>query len=159
MKVGIGFDAHRFSPGRRLLLGGVEIACEMGLAGHSDADVLLHAVMDAMLGACGSGDIGRVFPDSDPAYLDASSIGLLERVSEVVASKGYACVNVDATVICEQPKISPYRDRMEELIAEALGLPPEAVSVKATTTEGMGFSGRGEGIACIAVALLEAKDG
>lgn len=155
MRTGIGVDAHRFEAGRGLFLGGVEIEADMGLAGHSDADVLLHAIMDALLGACGAGDIGELFPDDDPAYKDASSIDLLERVHEEVRSRGYAVVNVDAVVICEEPKISPYRERMRERIARALKVGTEAVSVKGTTTEGMGFTGRGEGVIAMASVLIE----
>ena len=155
MRTGIGVDAHRFEAGRGLFLGGVEIEADMGLAGHSDADVLLHAIMDALLGACGAGDIGEFFPDDDPAYKDASSIDLLERVHEEVRSRGYAVVNVDAVVICEEPKISPYRERMRERIARALEVGTEAVSVKGTTTEGMGFTGRGEGAIAMASVLIE----
>ena len=155
MRTGIGVDAHRFEAGRDLFLGGVEIEADMGLAGHSDADVLLHAIMDALLGACGAGDIGEFFPDDDPAYKDASSIDLLERVHEEVRSRGYAVVNVDAVVICEEPKISPYRERMRERIAHALEVGTEAVSVKGTTTEGMGFTGRGEGVIAMASVLIE----
>lgn len=155
MRTGIGVDAHRFEAGRDLFLGGVEIEADMGLAGHSDADVLLHAIMDALLGACGAGDIGELFPDDDPAYKDASSIDLLERVHEEVRSRGYAVVNVDAVVICEEPKISPYRERMREQIAHALEVGTEAVSVKGTTTEGMGFTGRGEGVIAMASVLIE----
>jgi 2-C-methyl-D-erythritol 2,4-cyclodiphosphate synthase len=155
LRTGIGVDAHRFEAGRGLFLGGVEIEADMGLAGHSDADVLLHAIMDALLGACGAGDIGELFPDDDPAYKDASSIDLLERVHEEVRSRGYAVVNVDAVVICEEPKISPYRERMRERIARALEVGTEAVSVKGTTTEGMGFTGRGEGAIAMASVLIE----
>jgi len=155
LRTGIGVDAHRFEAGRDLFLGGVEIEADMGLAGHSDADVLLHAIMDALLGACGAGDIGELFPDDDPAYKDASSIDLLERVHEEVRSRGYAVVNVDAVVICEEPKISPYRERMRERIARALEVGTEAVSVKGTTTEGMGFTGRGEGVIAMASVLIE----
>jgi len=155
LRTGIGVDAHRFEAGRDLFLGGVEIEADMGLAGHSDADVLLHAIMDALLGACGAGDIGEFFPDDDPAYKDASSIDLLERVHEEVRSRGYAVVNVDAVVICEEPKISPYRERMRERIARALEVGTEAVSVKGTTTEGMGFTGRGEGAIAMASVLIE----
>jgi len=155
LRTGIGVDAHHFEAGRGLFLGGVEIEADMGLAGHSDADVLLHAIMDALLGACGAGDIGELFPDDDPAYKDASSIDLLERVHEEVRSRGYAVVNVDAVVICEEPKISPYRERMRERIARALEVGTEAVSVKGTTTEGMGFTGRGEGAIAMASVLIE----
>jgi 2-C-methyl-D-erythritol 2,4-cyclodiphosphate synthase len=155
MRTGIGIDAHRFEPGRKLFLGGVEIESEAGLYGHSDADVLLHAIMDALLGACGAGDIGELFPDTDPSYRDASSLQLLERVLQEVRSRGYSVVNVDAVVICEEPRITPYREMMRERIARALGTLPEAVSVKGTTSEGMGFTGRGEGIMAAASVLIE----
>jgi 2-C-methyl-D-erythritol 2,4-cyclodiphosphate synthase len=155
LRTGIGIDAHRFKAGRRLFLGGVEIESDVGLAGHSDADVLLHAIMDALLGACGAGDVGELFPDHDPAYEGASSMDLLERVRDEVSSRGYAVVNVDAVVVCEAPRISPYRRRMCERIARALQVGTEAVSVKGTTTEGMGFAGRGEGVIAMASVLIE----
>jgi 2-C-methyl-D-erythritol 2,4-cyclodiphosphate synthase len=149
--VGIGYDSHRFASGRRLVLGGVEIEHERGLAGHSDADVLTHAVIDAILGAAGGGDIGTLFPDDEERWKDADSIDLLRTV---VGTIGGAIVNVDATLICEQPRLAPHRAEMERLIAEATSA---RVSVKATTNEGMGWIGRGEGIACIAVALLQSE--
>ena len=163
MKIGIGMDAHRFAPGRRLVLGGVEIPGHAGLAGHSDADVVLHALMDALLGACGADDIGERFPDTDPAFSGASSLTLLEDVCGLVRSQGRRVVNVDMVVVCEEPKISGYRQAMRASVARACGMEPGRVSIKGTTTEGMGFTGRGEGIAAIAVALLsepaEAGDG
>lgn len=149
MSVGIGYDSHRFAEGRRLVLGGVEIAHERGLAGHSDADVLTHAVIDAVLGAAGSGDIGALFPDDDEAWRDADSIDLLRTA---VGTIGGRIVNIDATVVCEEPKLASHRAEMERTIAEATSA---RVSVKATTNEGMGWVGRGEGIACIAVASIE----
>jgi 2-C-methyl-D-erythritol 2,4-cyclodiphosphate synthase len=155
MRTGIGIDAHRFERGRKLFLGGVEIEHEAGLSGHSDADVLLHAIMDALLGACGAGDIGTLFPDTDPAYRDASSLDLLESVAREVRSRGYGVVNVDAVVVCEEPRIAPYREKMLELISGVLGIGTEAVNVKGTTTEGMGFTGRGEGIIATASVLIE----
>jgi len=155
MKAGIGFDAHRFEQGRRLVLAGVEIPFERGLGGHLDADVVLHALMDALLGASGGGDIGEMFPDTDPAYKDASSLELLRRVLVAVGERGYRVANVDLVVICEQPRITTYRERMRESVGKALGIPAGSVSIKGTTTEGMGFTGRGEGIASLAVALLE----
>jgi 2-C-methyl-D-erythritol 2,4-cyclodiphosphate synthase len=155
LRTGIGIDAHRFEDGRRLVLGGVEVPFEMGLTGHSDADVLLHAIMDALLGACAAGDIGELFPDKDPVYRDASSVDLLERVRDVVLSRGYHVINVDAVVICEKPRISSFRDRMVERIAKSLEIAPDAVSVKGTTTEGMGFTGSGEGIMAVASVMLE----
>jgi 2-C-methyl-D-erythritol 2,4-cyclodiphosphate synthase len=149
MSVGIGYDSHRFTAGRRLVLGGVEIEHERGLAGHSDADVLTHAVIDALLGAAGAGDIGALFPDDEEAWRDADSIDMLRTV---VGKIGGSVVNVDATLVCEEPKLAPYRAEMERTIAEVVSA---RVSVKATTNEGMGWIGRGEGIACIAVASIE----
>ena len=154
MRTGIGMDAHRFERGRKLFLGGVEIPHEKGLGGHSDADVLLHALMDALLGACGAGDIGEMFPDSDPAYRGASSLTLLGDVVEVVRGRGYHIVNVDAVVVCEEPKVAPYRDAMRERIAACLDVDTTEISVKGTTTEGMGFTGRGEGVAAMAVVTI-----
>lgn len=147
--VGIGYDSHRFAEGRPLILGGVEIEHERGLIGHSDADVLTHAVIDALLGAAGGGDIGALFPDDDERWRDADSIDLLRTVVGTIAGR---IVNVDATVVCEQPRLSPYRAEMERTIAAATSA---RVSVKATTNEGMGWIGRGEGIACMAVALID----
>ena len=149
--VGIGYDSHRFAEGRRLVLGGVEIDFERGLDGHSDADVLTHAVIDAVLGAAGAGDIGTLFPDSDERWRDADSIDLLRTA---VGTIGGRIANVDATVICEEPRLGPHRAEMERILAEATSA---RVSVKATTNEGMGWVGRGEGIACIAVASVESQ--
>jgi 2-C-methyl-D-erythritol 2,4-cyclodiphosphate synthase len=149
--VGIGYDSHRFAEGRPLILGGVEIENERGLEGHSDADVLTHAVIDALLGAAGGGDIGSLFPDDDERWRDADSIDLLHTV---VGTIGGRIVNVDATIVCEQPRLSPHRAEMERTIAAATSA---RVSVKATTNEGMGWIGRGEGIACMAVALIESE--
>jgi len=149
VSVGIGYDSHRFAEGRRLVLGGVEVEHERGLAGHSDADVLTHAVIDALLGAAGSGDIGTLFPDDDERWKDADSIDLLRTA---VGTIGGAIVNVDATLICERPRLAPHRAEMERLIAEATSA---RVSVKATTNEGMGWIGRGEGIACMAVVSID----
>jgi 2-C-methyl-D-erythritol 2,4-cyclodiphosphate synthase len=149
--VGIGYDSHRFAPGRRLVLGGVEIEYERGLAGHSDADVLTHAVIDAILGAAGGGDIGTMFPDDDARWKDANSIDLLRTV---VGTIGGAILNVDATLICEEPRLGPHRAEMERTIADATSA---RVSVKATSNEGMGWIGRGEGIACIAVAMFRSE--
>lgn len=149
---GLGYDSHRFAPGRKLILGGVEIPCDRGLAGHSDADALLHAVCDALLGMAGAGDIGRHFPDTDPAYKDISSLVLLERVKHVIESKGLSIHNIDATVILEKPKLAPYAAAMAASIAKTLDIPEAAVSVKAKTNEGMGFVGREEGIAVLAIA-------
>jgi 2-C-methyl-D-erythritol 2,4-cyclodiphosphate synthase len=150
VRVGIGYDSHRFAPGRRLVLGGVEIEHDQGLEGHSDADVVAHAVIDAVLGAAGLGDIGAHFPDDDERWRDADSIELLRTAVAMI--RGHV-VNVDATVICEAPRLGEHRPEMERLLGEAAGAP---VSVKATTNEGMGWIGRGEGVACIAVALVDA---
>jgi 2-C-methyl-D-erythritol 2,4-cyclodiphosphate synthase len=154
-RIGLGFDAHAFEAGRRLVLGGVEVPHDRGLAGHSDADALVHALMDALLGACGEKDIGTFFPDTDPAYKDISSIVLLEEVVGVMREKGYRVVNADCVVIAQEPRLAPYIDRMRVILAETMGVSPGCVSVKATTTEGMGFTGRGEGIAALATVLLE----
>jgi 2-C-methyl-D-erythritol 2,4-cyclodiphosphate synthase len=156
MRVGQGVDAHRFRDGDHVVLGGVRIAFEHGLAAHSDGDVLLHAVCDALLGAAALGDIGRHFPDSDPAYAGVSSRVLLRRVRELVAAAGYVPVNVDATIIAERPRIAAHVEAMCANIALDLGIAREAVNVKGTTTERMGFTGRGEGIAASAVALVSA---
>lgn len=153
-RIGTGFDVHRFAADRKLILGGVEIPYEKGLLGHSDADVLTHAVIDAMLGAAALGDIGRIFPDSDPAYRDISSMDLLMRTWNTVRDRGYSVVNVDATIICEKPGLSPYITRMKENIADVLSIDAGRVSIKATTTEQLGFTGREEGIAAQAVCLL-----
>ena len=155
LRIGHGYDVHRLTEGRRLILGGVEVPYEKGLLGHSDADVLTHAVMDALLGAAALGDIGRLFPDTDAAYAGISSILLLERVAERLREAGYAVVNLDATVLAQAPKLAPYRERMRENLARALSLDTSRVSVKATTEEGLGFTGEGLGIAAHAVALLE----
>ena len=156
MRAGIGFDTHRLEAGRRLVLGGVEIEeSEAGLAGHSDADVLAHAVIDALLGAAGLGDLGQHFPDTDERWRDADSIELLRAVVQQVADAGYKPANIDATLACEEPKLSPFRDEMRTHLAEAAGLEPGAVNVKFTTGERMGFVGRGEGIAALAVATVE----
>ncbi len=155
MRVGMGFDVHAFAEGRRLVLGGVEIEHEKGLAGHSDADVVLHAIADALLGAVAMGDIGMHFPDSDPAYKGISSLKLLAEVNEIISRAGWRIVNVDATVICERPKISPHVSEMRRMIAGALNTTPDLISIKGTTTERLGFTGRGEGIACQAVVGVE----
>ena len=155
MRIGIGYDVHRLVEERKLILGGVEIPYEKGLLGHSDADVLVHAVMDALLGAAALGDIGQHFPDNDPAYKGISSILLLEKVGELLKEKGYRVVNIDSIVIAQRPKLLPYRPQMAENMAKALGIPVGCVSVKATTEEGMGFTGTGDGMASQAVVLLE----
>jgi 2-C-methyl-D-erythritol 2,4-cyclodiphosphate synthase len=156
-RTGLGIDTHAFAAGRPLILGGVNIPHAQGLAGHSDADVLTHAVIDALLGAAALGDIGRHFPDTDPRFAGADSLELLRAVVRAVGERGFAIANVDATVVLERPKLAPYRDAMRAALAEALGIPPEAVNVKATTGEGMGFVGRGEGAAALAVATLEQR--
>ncbi len=154
---GIGYDCHRFATGRRLILGGVEIPHERGLEGHSDADVLTHAVIDALLGAAGLGDIGEHFPDTDERYRDADSFALLETVLTTVIAAGFEVENVDCTVLMEAPKLSPHRQAIRERLARALGLGATRVNVKATTGEGMGFVGRGEGVAALAVASLRSR--
>lgn len=155
MRIGHGYDVHRLVEGRKLILGGVEIPFEKGLDGHSDADVLVHAVMDAMLGALALGDIGKLFPDNDDAYLGADSIVLLKRVRGVLAQNGWKLSNLDATVIAQRPKLAPFIDTMRENIALALQTDVSNVSVKATTEEKLGFTGSGEGIAAHAVCLIE----
>lgn len=155
MRTGIGFDAHAFAEGRRLVLGGVTVPHGRGLAGHSDADVVAHAIIDALLGAAGLGDIGGMFPSDDGRWQDADSLGLLRAAWEHVAVYGYKLSNVDATVICEAPKLAPYISSMRTALASALSLDPTNVSVKATTSDGMGFTGRGEGVAALATVLLE----
>jgi len=157
VRVGQGYDVHRLQAGRRLVLAGVEIPHEEGLAGHSDGDVVLHAVIDALLGAAGLGDIGEQFPDTDPAYRDIDSGILLERVRRMVAAAGYAAANVDVTVVAERPRLSPYKPAMRGRLAELLGLASQAVAVKAKTNEGLGELGAGRAIACLAlVGLTEA---
>lgn len=157
MRIGHGYDVHRLVPGRKLMLGGVEVPFELGLLGHSDADVLLHAVMDALLGAAGLPDIGCLFPDNDDRYLGADSMELLKRVREILRENGYAVSNIDATILCQRPKLRPYIEKMKEKIAEACGLAPGFVNVKATTEEGLGFTGEGLGIAAHAVCLIEER--
>ena len=155
---GIGYDVHQFEEGRLLVLGGVIVPHSHGLAGHSDADVLCHAIADAVLGALGQPDIGHFFPPGDPACKDISSLKILEKCRELVAEAGYAITNVDSTLIAEAPKILPYRDAMRWNIGKALGIPPERVGIKATTNETMGFIGRKEGIAALAVAQVDFND-
>ena len=154
LRIGHGYDVHRLVEGRKLILGGVDIPWEKGLLGHSDADVLTHAVMDALTGAARLGDIGKLFPDTDPAYAGISSLKLLAEVARLLGEKGFAVVNVDATLLAQRPKVGPYRPQMAENLAAALGIDPEQVNVKATTEEGLGFTGAGEGIAAHAVALI-----
>lgn len=154
MRIGQGYDVHRLVPDRKLILGGVEVPFERGLLGHSDADVLTHAIMDALLGAAGLGDIGRHFPDSDPAYAGADSLRLLAAVMEKLINAGWQVGNVDATIIAQRPKLADYLPQMRQKLALAMGVLPDQVNVKATTEEGLGFTGSGEGIAAQAVALL-----
>ena len=155
MRIGHGYDVHKLAEGRKLILGGVEIPWEKGLLGHSDADVLTHALMDALLGAAALGDIGKLFPDNDPAYEGADSVALLRMVAALLREHGYRIGNVDCTVIAQRPKLAPHIQRMREILAEAMSVSVDRVSVKATTEEGLGFSGEGLGIAAHAVALLE----
>lgn len=154
MRVGTGYDVHRMVAGRRLVLGGVHIPHDRGLEGHSDADALLHAIMDALLGAAGLKDIGHYFPNDDERFKDASSLKLLAEVRRLLATEGWMVINVDSTVIAEQPKLSPYLGDMKRAVGETLGIAEAAVGIKATTNEKMGFLGRGEGIAAMAVVLL-----
>ena len=154
MRIGHGYDVHKLVPGRALVLGGVKLEHTLGLLGHSDADVLLHALMDALLGAAALGDIGKLFPDTDPAYAGADSIGLLREVRRVLAQNGWTVENLDATVLCQAPKLAPHIAAMRENLAAALEIPAEDVSVKATTEEKLGFTGSGEGIAAHSVCLL-----
>ncbi|WP_144555583.1 2-C-methyl-D-erythritol 2,4-cyclodiphosphate synthase [Bacillus sp. X1(2014)] len=153
-RIGQGFDVHQLIEGRPLIIGGINIPYEMGLLGHSDADVLLHTVSDACLGAIGEGDIGKHFPDTDPNFKDADSAKLMEHVWQLVKNKGYELVNADCTIIAQKPKMAPYIEQMRVRIAELLEAAPEQINVKATTTEKLGFAGRGEGIASQAVVLL-----
>ncbi len=155
LRIGQGYDVHRLTEGRKLILGGVDIPWEKGLLGHSDADVLVHAIMDALLGAAAMGDIGGMFPDADPAYAGADSLALLRAVRDSLDAAGWEVVNVDATVVAQRPKLAPYIPEMRRRIADALEVDLERVSVKATTEEHLGFTGRGEGISSMAVALLE----
>lgn len=157
-RIGQGFDVHQLTEGRPLIIGGITIPYEKGLLGHSDADVLLHTVSDACLGAIGEGDIGRHFPDTDPEFKDADSAKLMEHVWKLVKEKGYELVNADCTIIAQKPKMAPYIGQMKERIAELLEASPEQVNVKATTTEQLGFTGRGEGIASQVVVLLKKRD-
>ncbi|HWL40754.1 MAG TPA: 2-C-methyl-D-erythritol 2,4-cyclodiphosphate synthase [Gemmatimonadaceae bacterium] len=153
-RVGIGYDSHRFAPGRPLILGGVRIESEVGLTGHSDADAVCHAITDAVLGAAGLGDIGDMFPDSDPSNKDRDSVVMLGAAVERIAASGYVVRNVDVTVIAESPRVGPHREQMRERLSEVLGVASSAVSIKGKTNEGMGWIGRREGLACIAVATL-----
>jgi 2-C-methyl-D-erythritol 2,4-cyclodiphosphate synthase len=155
LRIGLGYDVHAFAAGRPLVLGGVTVPHESGLVGHSDADVLVHALMDAILGALREGDIGRLFPDTDPAFSGISSIELLRQVTGLMEGRGYRLTDADTVIVAERPKLAPYRDQMRETIADALGVDAASVGVKATTTEGLGFEGRSEGMAAHAVVLLQ----
>jgi len=157
VRIGLGYDVHAFEDGRRLVLGGVEVPYERGLVGHSDADVLTHALMDAIVGALREGDIGRLFPDTDPKYKGADSIGLLREVAQMMRKRGFELVDADCVLVCERPKIADLRESMRERLAEALGVETDCIGVKATTTEGLGFEGREEGVSAYAVVLLERR--
>ena len=154
MRIGIGHDIHRLVFGRKLVLGGVTIPFEKGLLGHSDADVLLHAVCDALLGAAGLGDIGLYFPDTDSEFKDMESIKLLDRTNKMIREKGFTIINIDSTIFAEAPKLSPYREEMQKNIAKTIKIEPDRVNIKATTFEGLGMIGKGEGIGAMCVALL-----
>jgi len=155
MRVGIGYDVHRLVEGRPLILGGSTVLFSKGLLGHSDADVLVHALCDAILGALGLGDLGRHFPDSDPQYKDIASMKLLAQIQELAEEKGFCCMNVDATIVAQEPKLAPYVDTMTENISRCLKVEKGAVNIKAKTTEGLSFEGRGEGISAYAVVLMK----
>lgn len=154
-RIGLGYDVHAFAEGRKLIIGGVDIPYEKGLDGHSDADVLTHAIMDALVGAMRAGDIGKLFPDTDPAYEGADSIGLLGHVGRLVRESGWKIVDIDSVIMIQEPKMAPHREKMRENIASALQIPVDNIGVKATTTEWLGYEGRGEGASAQAVALLE----
>jgi len=158
MRIGIGYDVHQLVTGRKLVLGGVAIPFEKGLFGHSDADVLIHAVCDALLGATGLGDIGLHFPDTDPEYKDISSIKILVKTYELVSSKNFKIINLDSTIFADAPKISPYREAMQKNIARTIEIEPECVNVKATTFEGLGMIGKGEGIGAMCVVLIQSRN-
>lgn len=151
---GLGFDVHAFSPDRKLILGGLEIPFEKGLAGHSDADVLTHVIMDALLGAAAQGDIGKHFPDTDPQYAGACSLDLLLHVMKIIRAKGYEVTNIDATIACERPKLAPYIEQMRQKLAQIMEIDIDDINIKATTTEKLGFTGREEGIAAFAMANI-----
>ena len=155
MKIGVGYDIHAFAEDRPLILGGVQIPFDRGLTGHSDADVLVHAVCDALLGAAGMGDIGEHFPETDPQYKNADSLNLLKAVWQIIYSHHQAIINMDATLFAQAPRLSPYKAAMREQLAAALNIPVDRINIKATTTEGLGFIGRGEGIAAMCVALID----
>ena len=155
IRIGHGYDVHRLTAGRKLILGGVEISYVLGLDGHSDADVLIHAIMDALLGAAALSDIGKLFPDTDPQYRGISSLILLKTVRDAIAERGYVISNIDATIIAQKPKLAPYISEMVRVVSDTLGIMPDQVNIKATTEEHLGFTGREEGIAAHAVCLLE----
>ncbi len=157
-RIGMGYDVHRLVTGRPLVLGGVRIPFQKGLLGHSDADVVTHAICDALLGAAALGDLGNHFPDSSAEFKDIESIVLLKRCARLLQTKGYVLVNLDVTLIAEAPKISPYKSQMQQNLADALGARPDAISVKATTTEGLGYLGKGEGMAAMCVALIQSAE-
>lgn len=157
-RIGFGFDAHRFTEGRKLIIGGVEIPYELGLKGHSDADVLTHAICDALLGALALGDIGTYFPDSDPKWKGVSSLTLLKETLSMLSEKSSQIVNIDSTIVCEKPRISPHVSAIRDSLSEVTGLDPEYIGVKATTTDAMGFTGRGEGIAAYAVVSIHSNN-
>ena len=159
MRIGMGYDVHRLVTGRPLVLGGVAIPFEKGLEGHSDADVLVHAACDALLGAAGEGDIGRQFPDTDPAYKGIYSIRLLESTLTILQAKGFSVVNLDAVIFAEAPKLQPYHKEMQKILARTIGIAPQRINVKATTTEGLGHIGRGDGIAAMCIVLLAETKG
>lgn len=158
MRFGLGYDVHKLVPNRKLIIGGVEIPHHLGLKGHSDADVLLHAIKDALLGAVAAGDIGKHFPDTDPQYKGASSLVLLRRVGEIIQERGYRVNNIDSTIVAQNPKMAPYIEQMVENISQTLGIKQDCVNVKATTTEGLGFTGNGEGIAAHAIASVRSVE-
>lgn len=157
-RIGFGFDAHKFTEGRKLIIGGVEIPYELGLIGHSDADVLTHAICDALLGALALGDIGTYFPDSDPKWKGVSSLLLLKKTLGMLKERKYEIINIDSTIVCEKPKISPHVSTIRDCLSDATGLETDCIGVKATTTEGMGFTGRGEGIAAYAVVMIHSEN-
>lgn len=154
MKIGLGYDVHKLVSGRKLIIGGVDIPYEEGLEGHSDADVLVHAIADALLGASKLGDIGKFFPDTNPKYKDANSLELLSLVAKMINEKGFRIEDIDSVIVAQEPKMAPYREQMQKNVADALGMAASSVGIKATTTEGLGFEGKGEGISAKAVALL-----
>jgi 2-C-methyl-D-erythritol 2,4-cyclodiphosphate synthase len=155
MRIGIGYDIHRLVEGRSLILGGVSIDHEKGLLGHSDADVLIHAICDALLGAAGMGDIGSHFPDNDPGYKDISSLKLLSQTCRLLTDKGYRIVNLDATILAETPKLAPHRQKMRTILADTMNISTADINIKATTTEGLGVIGKGEGISAVCIAMID----